>query len=516
MKKLIAICSPFIFLFFGFLAVNNVLGQETPEKLAEKYDITFPVSELGGCKNYSECRTYCEDPVNFDSCKSFALSKGFYEEENLTSTQVLQKAKSVLGCDSTSSCKDFCSEKENFEKCHSFAQKSGVSGGYVSDPRSSEILNKARQTLGCTSYNSCRDLCDNPLNRDTCAKFAQSVGMSGGYEYKGPGGCTSEQTCRSFCENPSNFEICKQYSSSYGGEEFVGPGGCRDGESCKAYCEKNPSSCNYARVGGENYDPKEVCSRTPACKWQNNSCQCGVYEGGKDKYCREHPEFCQTDYDPKAQCTKYTGCSWTGSYCQCSGQYDQERAKTECTKYTGCAWTGTSCQCSQAPTYSGGTMSREEQETTCKSGGGTCTWSGDICNCQGYKSSGSSYTPYPYKTTYPYSSPSSGGGYYYTPYPTSYYSGNTMTKEQQESTCKSGGGTCTWVNDVCNCQGYNSGGSSGTSYTPAPTNDPAAACNAMSGCSWTGSGCYCPPVQGAETEGLFQSLINFLISLLGR
>ena len=67
-------------LFFSFIAAlflflliggGQVLAQ-TPEDEAQKHGITFPIAELGNCTNFSDCRNYCEDPVNRDTCIDFA------------------------------------------------------------------------------------------------------------------------------------------------------------------------------------------------------------------------------------------------------------------------------------------------------------------------------------------------------------------------------------------------------------------------------------------------------------
>src|SRR3989339_1560043 len=72
---------------------------------AAKYGITFPVSELGSCADYSSCRTFCEDPLNQNACINFAKKKGFYREPEVAGSkkeQIIGIAKKELGCDSES------------------------------------------------------------------------------------------------------------------------------------------------------------------------------------------------------------------------------------------------------------------------------------------------------------------------------------------------------------------------------------------------------------------------------
>ena len=82
--RLLTFILPTLFLLAAlFLTVPTLLSPshpeniDDPEGIADYYDITFPIPELGNCASYSECRNYCEDPVNHNSCINFAKSKGF-------------------------------------------------------------------------------------------------------------------------------------------------------------------------------------------------------------------------------------------------------------------------------------------------------------------------------------------------------------------------------------------------------------------------------------------------------
>lgn len=396
---------------FAFLA-GVVLAQESPEDIAARYGVTFPIAELGGCDSYSACQAYCEDPVNYTACIDFAKDKGFYDEEVAEEKEdFLKRARVELGCDSYQSCQSFCEQPTNYEKCSEFAKRHDFSGGYEDDPAKGDILAKAKDILGCDSHDSCKAYCENPANQERCSEFARQVGLRGGEYEAGPGGCTTEATCREFCSDPNNFDLCSRYASSTG-DSFVGPGDCNSEESCRTYCETNSDECRYfgseaidpeqycrqfpekcagieeevspeefeqycLKYPGEcsgstvGYDPKVECSKTPDCSWVNNTCQCfsSGYEGS---------------LDPAAECSNY-GCSWTGTSCQCSeseGTYsppaeEEYDPATECAKVSGCSWTGTTCQCeppSEEPT-SGST----DAATACAQGG--CNWTGSTCEC---------------------------------------------------------------------------------------------------------------------------------------
>lgn len=481
----------------AFIMASASRAEENPEEIAVKYGVKFPIAELGNCTDISECRNFCEDPVNAAACISYAKAKGFYKEEDTErKSEILEKAKSALGCDSYENCRSFCQIPTNFEKCDAFAKREGISGGQGEDPAKKQILEKAKEVLGCDSYASCASYCSDEANRQKCSEFAKETGLRGGERLVGPGGCNSEETCKSFCSDPQNFQVCKGFVSSSGGR-FEGPGGCNSESSCRSYCQEHEDECrSLGGPGGPppplKYSQQEMCNRTPPCSWKDNTCQCGLVNGdelrkkadeyakycrenpGKctpggvggfesredrsafEKYCRENPDRCRPAYsnvtggapfDPALECAKYQGCAWVGGACSCSNERPPASA--------GEPTSGSPGEGSYSG-YSGSNMSRENQEAGCRAGGGTCSWNGDTCYCQGYRSSGSTTTGT--STTPTYTTPNTAPA--------------GMSRESQEAGCRSCGGTCSWNGDFCNCQcaGSSSGGSG---YTPYQSSMPA-------------------------------------------
>ncbi|MBI2641676.1 hypothetical protein HYW87_03725, partial [Candidatus Roizmanbacteria bacterium] len=424
MKKIYTIL--FISFFLGgltvFAATPPALAQETPEEIARsKYSISFPIAELGSCGSLAECRTFCEDPVNYDDCVSYAKSKGFYKEDELSERQetLLDAAESELGCNNIDSCQAVCHQEENFDKCNTFAKKYGISGGHTEDPAKQEIIQKARQTLGCDSPQSCRSFCEKEENRQKCSEFAKQTGLRGGEIRQGPGGCTSEETCRAFCSDPNNYQVCRGFSQGSGGK-FVGPGGCNSEESCRAYCQQNPQECGYGtgpRPTG-SYNPQEMCLKTPSCKWENNTCQCVFYgnpeeakrkseeysrycqenpekckpgqTGGFDsprerqkfeEYCRQNPERCKTDFQQSCS-PPPSGCSgdttWDRGTCTC---------KPQCP--AGTSWNGSYCmKDTSGGSSQGSSLSCSPPAAGC---GANLTWDQGTCTCKPSCPSGTSW-----------------------------------------------------------------------------------------------------------------------------
>ncbi|MBI2018691.1 hypothetical protein HYS96_03185 [Candidatus Daviesbacteria bacterium] len=441
-SKILAFLLAFI-LLFAMVALAQ--AQESPDEVAKKYNVAFPIGELGGCTDYASCRTYCEDPVNSQSCIGFAKAKGFYKEDDLQTKKdvILDKAKAALGCDSLSSCLNFCEVPANYDKCHNFAQGSNLSGGILIKPDGGQILAKAQQVLGCSSENACKSFCEDESNREKCAQFARETGLRGGEHKVGPGGCTSESTCKSLCSDPNNYQVCSGFSQ-VSGNTFTGPGGCNSEESCRTYCQQNEQECSKGfggprgnQIGQNKYNPAEMCNKTPNCAWQGNTCQCGFYgetnetrekAGEYAAFCQSNPDKCkggqQGVFENVKQRQEFESyCSQNPEKCkpptsgtETSGgddgryRYGADPA-TECARY-GCTWAGGSCQCS---TTSGSNYNPPSSGTYTPSSGGDSRYPSYSGSGSYTPPSSGSYTP---PSSGSYTPPSSGS---YTPPPSGTY-----------------------------------------------------------------------------------------------
>jgi len=488
-------------------SANSVFVQQGPEELIRNYKISFPIVELGNCANYTECRFYCEDPLNQNACATYAKEKGFYkapEAENKKAI-ILDAAREELGCATHRLCNTFCEQKENIEKCNSFAQRHKLYGGYQANIEQGKVLEKARDALGCNSQENCKTYCEQDVNKEACTNFARIIGIRGGIETKGPGSCTSEITCKTYCSNPNNFDECAKFTSSYKLSEFRGAGGCESVESCKAYCDINPSKCyGYGTGPYVPPDPISACSKIAGCSWLGNTCQCATV---------------QSAYDPKDSCEKISGCSWNNNSCDCSKQSDQDKAQ-ECINH-GCSWNSAqlSCQCEatqnfcQPPSSGCGTNYYWDynscvcklSSTTCQGPSSGCGtnyfWDSSSCSCK--------------SSTSECHEPSSGCGtnYYWDssscscrPKPTTSPTSTTTSCQEPSSGC---GGGYYWDSGACSCkpnptssscQPPSSGCESGKywDYSKCSCRTPEEMCKDTSGCSWTGSTCQCS--QGESTS----------------
>ncbi len=253
----------------------QVLGEasDDDEQEARKLGITFPIKELGNCANVNACKAYCEVEANRQACTDFAAEKGigdYKKHQNL-----LAEAKARLGCDSFESCRNFCEQPENQAKCQELAEK------YEPEEfkaRKQEMIQRAKEFLGCDSYESCRHFCENEANREKCSSFTeqhapaeikdrmQRIRQDVTERFKQAGlPCDSFESCKNYCQDPANRDKC-QFGGSGGGQgveryeiKYEENSSCKTEEECKRWCEQNPDKCPGYKGSGDykNYQEQQ-------------------------------------------------------------------------------------------------------------------------------------------------------------------------------------------------------------------------------------------------------------------
>lgn len=241
--------------------------------------VSYPVPELGNCASYTACRDYCIEPTHWKACIDWAKTKGIHrgdipeEDKKL----VFDRAKQELGCPGQESCQVICSKKENFERCNNFSKKTGLVGGYTTDPSNAAFLKRAEEVLDCALEDQCKLFCDKQENKEKCTFFAQMEGVAGGVREVGPGGCTSQQTCQSFCQDPQNKDKCAGFivtpttqtqKAVPVTDQNPGPGGCTSEKDCNAFCSdpKNSQECTkYQESTGYQWTGPGGCTSAASC-----------------------------------------------------------------------------------------------------------------------------------------------------------------------------------------------------------------------------------------------------------
>lgn len=260
--------------------------------------ISFPVPELGNCGSYTACRDYCVDPTHYIACRDWAKRHNIHSGDIPEADKKLafDNAKRTLGCDGQESCQTFCSNRENFDRCSNFSKKTGLVGGYMTDPSNEALLKRANEVLGCALDNQCKAFCDKEENRQKCAFFARGEGIGGGIREIGPGGCTSQASCQTFCQDPQNKDKCAGFVITPDTEtqkaapvtnQNPGPGGCISEKDCNSFCAdpKNSQECaKYEKSSNYQWKGPGGCTSAASCaaycRTNYTDPECG---GGKDE-----------------------------------------------------------------------------------------------------------------------------------------------------------------------------------------------------------------------------------------
>lgn len=203
MKRFLTILLIFMSFLFTFTLAVSAETQST-QSATTKTKIMFPVAELGNCADLKSCKVYCEDITHKDACITFSKKKGFYKEPPVDEKKltILNAAKTDLGCTSPDTCHALCALPKNATKCRAFGEKYHVVViQRTAQEKENPTLKKAKEILGCTSAETCKQLCHDETNHEKCSQFAKQSGIPGGRKVSGPGGCDSAESCKTFCQN---------------------------------------------------------------------------------------------------------------------------------------------------------------------------------------------------------------------------------------------------------------------------------------------------------------------------
>lgn len=283
-----------------YIISKDVLGEEaiSPEEEAKRLGITFPVPELGNCNSPSECFVYCNQPQNQAACFAWAKKKGLVKQPNVEEN-IMAAAIKELGCKSELECMVFCQQPDNMNKCQEFAGRHSLVKEEHRDDKhqgpSPAIMAKARAELGCDNEESCMKFCNKGDNMSKCMEFAKRHGMMEEEEY----------------------EKHKGYMEKKGQmmEDAKKELGCVSREACASFCSnpQNMDKCmGLARkygMGGANpsgryiqYDQtgKNIlpCSSPVECQElcakNINICAGGIPPQSVPRQSRESPQFQQS------------------------------------------------------------------------------------------------------------------------------------------------------------------------------------------------------------------------------
>jgi len=324
----------FSILVFGFSAFVFAISEK---------DIVFPVAELGNCKNKTECKAYCQQKEHIDACIAFAKSHQLISQEEASRAQ---RFKDVLkdggpgGCKNFDECKTYCENSDHHSECIEFATSHGLmEEREVKDAnRVLELLKKGEKLPGgCTAKERCEAYCREEEHMDECIEFGHRAGFMNDKDYeiakkthgKGPGGCRGQE-CQEYCQAEEHVDECLAFAKDHG---FIsekdaqmaqkthgkGPGGCR-GKECEEFCRKpeNQDTCiQFAKEHG--FISEEEYQRI---KEHHGISQQGGPGGCRGEECRN---YCEKP-EHKDECVKFAkdqGFMKEGA--QSEGEHQQEK-----------------------------------------------------------------------------------------------------------------------------------------------------------------------------------------------
>lgn len=281
-----------LILCIGIVVSSFIISDATKAK-AQTSDIQYPVAELGGCKNETDCRSYCDDTKNADVCFAFA------EKNNLMSPEEIQTAKNFIkagnkgpgNCSSKEECDKYCNDINNINECVSFAEKNGImSGKELEEAKKVQAaIAKGIKPPACSGKKDCDNYCNDSAHMEECIAFSKAAGMMSEQEQqdsekmlaalkKGvkPPACKGKEECDKYCNDSAHMEECMTFAIAAGfmsAEEAqnsqkmieamkkgVKPPACKGKEECDKYCgdPAHTEECINFSVAAGMMSPEEA------------------------------------------------------------------------------------------------------------------------------------------------------------------------------------------------------------------------------------------------------------------
>ena len=255
------------FLFFGsiFLAALFILSATLAG--AQESTVTFPVPELGNCKNKEACHAYCDDLAHVNECVAFAESHDLMSADEARGAREFARigGKGPSGCTSRDSCEDYCEDPAHIRQCLDFAKQAGLMDEHElqeAEKVAAYLEDGGAMPGECRGERECKAYCESGEHMEECAEFAIKAGFmsekdaeifrkTGG---KGPGGCRGKE-CESYCEDESHRDECVAFALEHDLMSEEDKQRMEEGkEKAKQALEKAPPavlSCIEAAIGAE-------------------------------------------------------------------------------------------------------------------------------------------------------------------------------------------------------------------------------------------------------------------------
>ncbi len=257
---------------FSFVITNTTAAQNSTSS-DDFSNLTYPITELGGCKDRNACKIYCDNSANTAACINYA------EQKNLLSQEDLKVAKSFIAggskgpgsCTGKKECQAYCEDKNHIDECVSYAEDKGLMSGQELQKakKVQAAIKKGVKFPSCNTKKECDAYCEDSGHMEECITFAQEAGLLSNEELQNtqkvltavkqgvkPPACKGKDACDIYCAEVSHADECVNFAVAAGivtGDEAriiketggKGPGGCKNKSECNSYCsnDANRESC---------------------------------------------------------------------------------------------------------------------------------------------------------------------------------------------------------------------------------------------------------------------------------
>ncbi len=265
-------------LVFGIIiSAGIILNVQTFAQNGDDTNISYPIAELGNCKDKTDCKNFCDKPEHTNACLAFAQTNNLMSKEEVAAAKkMFSISKGPGGCTSKDTCEVYCDNIDHINECVAFAEKTGIipSKELEEAKKIKAAIDSGVKPPPCKSKKECDNYCSSgPDQMERCINFAKTAGFMNPEEEieaqkmitafrRGikPPPCNGKEACDEYCSQDNHFEECINFAEAAGfmtSEEVQmarktggkGPGNCRGKEECDSFCQKeeNMQTCaNFA------------------------------------------------------------------------------------------------------------------------------------------------------------------------------------------------------------------------------------------------------------------------------
>ena len=260
-------------MFFSVAIISAATAQSNSAPSDAFSNLTYPITELGGCTDRDNCKIYCDNDVNTAACINYAEKYKLLSEEELKVVKnfITSGYKGPGDCTGKKECQAYCEDKSHIDECVSYAEEKGLMS--VQELQKAKkvqaAIKKGVKFPSCNTKKECDTYCEDSSHMEECITFAKEAGLLSDEELQNsqkvltavkqgvkPPPCKGKDACDIYCAEASHADECVNFAVAAGivtSEEAriiketggKGPGGCKNKSECNSYCsnEANREAC---------------------------------------------------------------------------------------------------------------------------------------------------------------------------------------------------------------------------------------------------------------------------------